>query len=649
MTSRYRPQPPPPQLLLSAIVDSTDDAILSKDLAGNITSWNKGAERIFGYPADEIVGRSITALLPPDRLAEEEDFFSRINQDERVEHFETVRQRKDGQPVDVSITISPIRDVDGAVVGAFEIAHDISERKRGNRADLLLAAIVSSSDDAIVSKDLNGIITSWNDSAQRMFGYTAEEMVGQPVLKLVPKERKDEEPEILRRLRAGARVDHFQTVRVRKNGELFDVSLTISPIKDLSGRIIGASKIARDITELKRVSLEREQLLESERVARAQAEHANRMKDEFLATVSHELRTPLNAILGWTEVLKSSQGPEETAEGIEVIERNALVQAQLIDDLLDLGRIASGKMALNVEIVDIAAIVREAVAAVQHAADQKRITVRTILHDVRGRLMGDVKRLRQVIWNLVTNAVKFTPEGGKVLVTLARINSHLDIAVSDTGRGIAADFLPHVFERFRQADASITRQHGGLGIGLALVKQLVELHAGKVHAASPGLGMGATFTVTLPVAAAHPSPARTESFAELPPEPQLDLAGIKVLAVDDDRDSLEVVRRILTGRHAEVMTATSVEEAVAAFNRFAPDVVLSDIGMPGQDGYELIRRIRRQPNGGTVPAAALTALARSEDRMRALNAGFQTHVAKPVAAGELVAVVHSLASLHPHA
>jgi len=315
--------------------------------------------------------------------------------------------------------------------------------------------------------------------------------------------------------------------------------------------------------------------------------------------------------------------------------------------LLDLGRISSGKMTLNVEPVDLGAIVRQAIAAVQHAANQKRIQVKTVLHDIRGGMRGDIKRLQQVVWNLLTNAIKFTPNGGRVLVTVARLSSHVAIEVADNGRGIDPKFMPYLFERFRQADASTTRQHGGLGIGLALVKQLVELHAGTVRAESRGPGQGATFIVTLPVAIAQverpPAVAPVDSLAL---ETPTDMEGIKVLAVDDDRDSLDVLRRILTGRNAQVRTAASVESALAVLETFSPDVILSDIGMPGQDGYDFIRRVRQMPKGGTVPAAALTALARPDDRMRALHAGFQTHVAKPVAAGEVVAVVHSLASLH---
>ena len=512
--------------------------------------------------------------------------------------------------------------------------------------DSLLAAIVDSSDDAIVSKNLDGIIITWNDGARRIFGYTAAEIVGQSVLKLIPPDRHGEEAAILQRLRRGDRVDHFETVRVRRSGEHFPVSLTISPVKDSAGHIVGASKIARDITEMKRVSAERDQLLESERAARALAETANRLKDEFLATVSHELRTPLNAILGWTEVLAlENTARSEIAHGIQVIQRNALMQAQLVDDLLDLSRIISGKMTLDVSPVDLRQIITEALASVEHSIQAKQMSIKTVLGDTRG-LLGDAKRLQQVVWNLLTNAIKFTPNRGRIVITAARVNSHIEIIVSDSGRGIAPSFLPHLFERFRQADATTTRTHGGLGIGLSLVKQLVELHGGSVRADSPGENLGATFTVVLPVAALHHEPVPSTAAAAAVSESSLpQLRGIRVLALDDDQDSLEVIKRILSGRGAEVETAASVEEALEKVVRFKPDVMLSDIGMPGQDGYEFIRRVRALPEGASVPAAALTALARSEDRTRALTAGFQNHISKPVASAEIVATVHSLASM----
>jgi PAS domain S-box-containing protein len=636
--------------LLSAIVESSDDAIISKDLDGIVTSWNKSAERIFGYSAEEMLGRTIAVLLPLDRHGEVRGILDRIRRGERIAPFETILQRRDGKLVEVAVTISPIRSGDGTIIGACKISRDITEHKRLGRADLLLAAIVSSSDDAIVSKDLQGIITSWNAGAEHLFGYTASEAIGRPVMMLIPNDRKEEEAGILERLGRGERVDHFETIRVRKDGERIPVSLSISPVRDMQGRVIGASKIARDISELKRITLEREQLLESEREARGHAEHANRMKDEFLAIVSHELRNPLNAIVGWTQVLKDSSGdPKDIQHAVSIIERNAHAQAQLINDLLDLGRIASGKMTLDLDSIEISSVMQDAIAAVQHTADLKGIHVRTIIHSVRGGMVGDKGRLQQVLWNLLANAIKFTPREGSVTVTVARVRSHVEITVADTGCGIAPEFLPHVFERFRQADASTTRQQGGLGIGLALVKHLIELHGGRVWAESRGLGQGAVFTITLPIVVSHSKPVENSapgSGAESDHPALENLSGIRVLALDDDNDSLEVLKRILGTRQAEVRTAATADDAMKLFAAFRPHVVLSDIGMPVQDGYEFIRRVRQHPGGSSVPAAALTALARAEDRMRALQAGFQTHVAKPISPSELVAVVRSLAALH---
>lgn len=641
---------PSPKYLLQAIVDSSDDAIISQDLQGIITSWNRGAERIFGYTQEEIIGRPIHLLLPESRRTEEDHFLRAVGRGDRIDHYETTRRRKDGQLIDVSITISPIRDDQGAIVGASKISRDITESRRFAQANWLLAAIVNSSEDAIVSKNLQGIITSWNTGARRLFGYEAHEIIGQPVLKLIPSDRQDEELSILDRLHAGERIEHLETVRVKKNGAHIPVWLTISPIRNAKGEIVGASKIARDISDLKRFAAEREHLLESEREARRLAEAANRMKDEFLSTVSHELRTPLNAIMGWTEVLADGgRDIAEIREGIEVIKRNVLVQAQIIEDLLDLGRIVSGKMILNVESADVGAIVNDAITSVRHAATMKEITVKPVIHDTKGSLMGDSKRLQQVVWNLLSNAIKFTPRGGRVMVTVIRVNSHIEISVIDNGAGIPPEFLPRVFDRFSQADSSTTRSTGGLGIGLALVKQLVEMHAGTVRAESGGVGKGAKFTVSLPIVAtqAHPEMPTEEPSSESSPSlPLADLSRIKVLAVDDDHDSLNVLKRILQGRNASVKAVSSADEALTEFESFAPNVIISDIGMPGTDGFDLIRRIRALPAGKSIPAIALTALARSIDRTKALTVGFQTHVAKPVAAAEIIAVVRSMADLH---
>ncbi|HSL21439.1 MAG TPA: ATP-binding protein [Vicinamibacterales bacterium] len=352
------------------------------------------------------------------------------------------------------------------------------------RAALRLAAIVEYSDDAIVSKDLNGIIQTWNLSAERIFGYSAAEAVGRSITLIIPDDRLDEEAEVIRRIAAGQTVDHYETIRRRKDGGLVDISLTISPIRTLSGEIIGASKIARDITEQRRL--------------REQADAASRMKDEFLATLSHELRTPLNAIVGWAHMLTRSDLPHETIiKAASAILRNATAQAQIMEDLLDMSRIVTGRMALAIEHVDLANVVRDALEVVRPAADPKGVAV-CLKADVPIPMKGDPIRLRQVVWNLLSNAVKFTPPEGRVDVTLHVDGRMAILEVADTGRGIPPAFLPHVFERFSQEESGTTRSSGGLGLGLAIVRHIVEAHGGTIEAASDGPDRGATFTVRLP-------------------------------------------------------------------------------------------------------------------------------------------------------
>jgi len=521
-----------------------------------------------------------------------------------------------------------------------------------------LSAIIESAEDAVISKTLEGVITTWNKGAERVFGYTAEEAVGQPVTILIPEDHIDEEPAILARIRAGERIEHYETVRVRKDGTRIDISLTVSPIRAADGTIIGASKVARDISPRKRAEAERDRLLESERRARREAEEAShraeeasRLRDEFLATLSHELRTPLTAILGWAHMLRAGQlNVPDVSRVYETIERNARAQAQLVDDLLDVSRIITGKLQLDVRAVDPTVFIESAVESVRPAADAKGVGICKVIDKGLASVSGDPRRLQQVVWNLLSNAIKFTPAGGRIEIKLGRAGSGVEISVGDTGVGIAPEFLPHVFDRFRQADQRITRQHGGLGLGLSIVRHLVEMHGGTVRAESAGEGKGSTFTVLLPALpvkseSAEPAPARTgerATFSAYACPERLD--GLRILVVDDEPDTLEMLRFGLSQCGAQVSAAGSAAEALVALAGGGCDVLISDIGMPGVDGYELIRRVRALPaeRGGRVPAVALTAYARIEDRLQALRSGFHMHVPKPVELAELVTVTASL-------
>ncbi|TKC86725.1 response regulator [Trinickia terrae] len=424
-------------------------------------------------------------------------------------------------------------------------------------------------------------------------------------------------------------------------------------------RVLRETRVQRELAEAQRLSEreahfrtlaeERERLLASERAARAEAERASRVKDEFVATLSHELRTPLNAIVGWTQILmRDATEPERVKKGLEVIERNARAQAQMVDDLLDLSRIMAGKLRLDLERLDLQDIVEYVIRSVQPAADAKEIRITPVL-DAAGPVQGDPARLQQVVWNLMSNAIKFTGKRGKVEVVLRRVEGEVELTVSDTGQGIKPEFLAHVFERFRQEDTGTTRQHGGLGLGLSIAKQLIEMHDGRIEAASDGEGRGATFTIRLPAASIEPVRVAGERAHPLETPPAL--AGLHVLIVEDEPDARELVERLLQERGATTTAHGNAADALAAYEAAPPDVVVSDIGMPGEDGYEFIRKLRAlelalSERGGpsrTAPAAALTAFARSEDRRRALLAGFQTHIAKPVDPLELVVVVASLA------
>jgi PAS domain S-box-containing protein len=432
----------------------------------------------------------------------------------------------------------------------------------------------------------------------------------------------------------------------------------ISPLITDDGRVIGTLTVIEDVTE--RVAREAElqaqvdartQALAREKAARREAEEANRLKDEFLATVSHELRTPLTSILGWSNMLLAGRLEGAAHDrALDIIHRNAQAQNQLISDLLDVSRIISGKLRLDPRTVELPAVIEAAVEATRPAAEAKGVRLTTALDPRAGPISGDADRLQQVVWNLITNAIKFTPEGGEIAVGLGSVNARVEITVRDSGMGIDPEFLPHIFDRFRQADPGTNRVHGGMGLGLSIVRQLVELHGGTVRAESEGEGKGATFTVSLPFVNFNRGSERVERLpAGAGGQPEINcppsLQGLRVLAVDDEADTREMIRAVLEYCRMEVLTAGTAGEALEAIAKSRPDVLLSDLGMPGEDGYALIAKVRALPadRGGQIPAAALTAYVRAEDRVRVLSSGFQLHVSKPLEPNELVAVVANLA------
>jgi PAS domain S-box-containing protein len=557
----------------------------------------------------------------------------------------------------------PGEPTDGPPTGFVGTAADITERKEAEFAlrasEEQKGAILASALDGIISMNAEGCITEFNPAAECMFGYLRPQALCLSLNDLIvlPEHRGRDTtaledfleteygPYLNQRVEAKA---------LRADGSSFPVEVAITRVA-LEGPPTFSGYV-RDITERKQSEEERATLLLKEQQARQQAESANRIKDEFLATLSHELRTPLQAILGWAQLMDTGHlSAEDTQRAIEIIERSARSQVQLVEDLLDVSRIITGKLRLEVQAVDLGEVIRAAVESVSPAAQAKEIRLRMLLDPDAAAVSGDANRLQQIAWNLLTNAVKFTPKGGRVLVSLERVHSHIEMTVNDSGQGIAADFLPHIFDRFRQADQTSTRGHGGLGLGLSIVNHLVELHGGTIQVQSPGVGLGSTFVVQLPQMVTRPTSSEGEPQERRHPKaggladaeafdcpPQL--GHLLVLLVDDEDDARSLLQVILERCNARVVTASSVDEAFQAFQTAKPDILISDIGMPGQDGYALIKKVRawEAEHGGRVPAVALTAYARVEDRVRALRAGFQVHVPKPVEAFELLAVVASL-------
>ncbi|HTT72293.1 MAG TPA: ATP-binding protein, partial [Anaeromyxobacteraceae bacterium] len=533
-----------------------------------------------------------------------------------------------------------------------EVRTSVEETLRAERE--WFRTTLASIGDAVIAADDHGRVSEMNAMAEALTGFRRAEALRQPVeavFRVHGANRRTIESPFARIFRETRAVNlPRETVLVARSGEAFPVEGCGAPIRDGRGQPRGVVLVFRDIRERRRVEEERGSLLVRERAARADAEQASRAKDEFIATLSHELRTPLNSVLGWARLLRLGKlDAGAVRRAVEAIERGATTQAQIVDDLLDMARIVRGQLRLDVRPVELVPVIEAAIDTVRPAAAARDIGIVAALDPKAGPVAGDPGRLQQVAWNLFTNAIKFTPSGGKVEVRLAQAGDHVELKVKDSGAGIPPEFLPHVFERFRQADSSTTRAHGGLGLGLSIVRHIVEAHGGTVSADSPGLGLGSVFTVCLPIPQTKPRPRDAEAPRAQPrtatPAPRMvSLKGVSVLVVDDDADTLEVVRQLLEQAGARVTVAASAPEALEAFRHEPPQVLLSDIGMPGQDGYELIRQVRNlgEDQGGDVPAVALTAFAHSEHRQQALTAGYQLYLAKPIEPGELTAAVARL-------
>ena len=905
---------------LTALIESAEDAIISKTLEGIITSWNKGAERIFGYTAEEMLGKPVLVLIPPEYHNEEPRILQKIRAGERIEHYETVRVRKDGGLINISLSVSPIKTPDGEIIGASKIARDITKIKQAEEAlrdsenqlrqvTDSISALISYVGSDLRYRFVNRGYSEWFKlSIEEITGKHLREIIGDTAFAAVlPKiervlsgerlvfeqlmpypngnqryihvdytpdfdagtgkvkgffalvqditESKQAEERLLKfdaRLRLALDIsqtstfeidlltDEVQTDEIGReiygwekgapltftqvqsqfhpedrervlnavseafapdgkgefqveqriirtdgetrwirvhgraffNGEgeskravrclgtyiditdsklaeekiragegryrmlfnsidqgfclcevLFDaadnpvdyrflevnpafekmtgilnseavtgktaralvpeleekwveiygqIALTGEPVRfvDNSDAMNGrwfdvyafrvgdepSRKVAiffNNITASKKAEIEREQLLRREQAARREAEEANRLKDEFLATVSHELRTPLNAILGWAQMLRSSGFERQDApRAIETIYRNAKSQAQLIEDILDVSRIITGKLRLNPKRVLIAPVIQSAVETLRPAVEAKEIRLQMQLDSAQQTVFADPERLQQVVWNLLSNAIKFTPDGGKVTISLDGNESEAQIIVSDTGRGISPEFLPYVFERFRQADGSSTRQHGGLGLGLAIVRHIVELHGGGIEVESPGENEGTTFTVRLPLVESPSKTIRKSGEEDRLPEQSTanyyhansenaKIKGLRVLLVDDEADSLEILKLVLSQNGAEVKAQTSARAALEVIENWLPDVIVSDIAMPEEDGYSFIKKLRALPpeRGGTIPAVALTAYVGIKERTQVLSNGFQMYVPKPVEPNELIEAI----------
>ncbi len=605
---------------------------------------NEAAIQHYGYSRQEFLAMTIEGIRPPADVELLHDYLLHENP-EYNRAGEWRHQKKDGTIFTVEITSNRLNFEGRRAV--FVLANDITERKLAERAlresEDRYRDLVENSHELMCTHDLEGNILSVNPWAARVLGYPQEMLIGMNVRDGLVPEYRAQFDEYIRRVKTEGSARGVMKVRTA-NGEtrMWEYYNTLRT-EGVETPIVRG--MAHDATE-------RRQALVREKDARHEAEAANRVKDEFLSTLSHELRTPLTAIMGWSNLLVYGEvAPEKHQQAFETIARNAKSQAQLIDDLLEVSRIITGKIRLDFIPCELQTVIEAAAESLRPTAEAKGVSLQISAKSDVGPVLGDRERLQQVVWNLLSNAVKFTPSGGSVQLDLVRINAHAEIVVTDSGAGIGGDFLPHVFERFRQADGSTTRKHGGLGLGLAIVRHLVELHGGSARAESEGEGKGATFTVRLPLMQQSPHHVETRPPAPLKPATKNgeapSLAGLNLLIVDDEPDARDLVSTMLQRCGANVQTAASAREALERMETWKPDVLIADIGMPVEDGYDLIKKVRARSKeaGGQVPALALTAYARSQDRVRALSSGYQVHLAKPVDRAELATVVARLGAL----
>jgi PAS domain S-box-containing protein len=619
------------------IIANAPDPVFVSDLEGRIFEANQAVSQLLGLRRAEVLEQSVSRFIVPEETREFTVALREVAERGVTRNVRLNPRSASGEVIPTTLNASALRDATGKVIGVIGILRDMREL---DKARAYAESLIKNAPDPVFVSDLEGKILLANDAVSSLLGFHPDELIEQSLSRFIGAEEVQEFVAALREVVARGVSRNVRLTPRSASGEVIPTSLNASALRDVDGKVIGAIGILRDMRSYEQVVRD---LVESRR----ELDAASQAKDLFLAMVSHELRTPLTAMLGWARLLRTGLLDEATAVGgVKVIEQNTKLLAQLIDDLLDVSRIVAGKFRLELRTVDPVAVIEAAINTVQALADAKSISLKAVLDPSAGPIVGDAERLQQVVWNLLSNAIKFTAPQGRIDLRLERVETRARITVQDSGKGIDLALLPHVFDRFRQGED--LRRGGGLGLGLTIVRHIVDAHQGTVRAASEGEGRGATFTVELPLL---PQSARAPQVSSLfrrgpaADAPVLtSLAGVRVLAVDDDAHTRDLLKTILRQAGAETMAAGSVGEALAEFDRWKPDVVVTDIGMPGEDGYALLRRIREreQGDGAAVPVLALTAYARAEDRAEALAAGFNRHVGKPIDPAILTALLASL-------